>query len=94
MPKPRDTEAGVRNTQSFRVGIDMPRFRGMNRNADAGAISNEEFWTLVNIRLSGDGPITSRPGLEPVLDSALDGCVVGIFDDRNPSEAFGFFWTL
>lgn len=91
MPQPENQELGIRSTLSLRVGIAPERFRGMDRESDPGALSVEDFYLLENVRLNG-GAILCRPGLVSEIDDALDGCVIGIWDDRNES-LFSLVWV-
>lgn len=89
----KDAERGIRSPLSVRVGIDLPKFRGQNEQQDPAAINDDQFQRLENVRLDGTA-IKPRPGLAALLDEEMDGCVIGLFDDRNQTLAFGLFWTL
>lgn len=92
MPQPDGQELGVRSPFNIRVGLDVPRFRGMNRQSDAGAIGDDQFWLIQNARIDGTG-IKNRPGLSALFTEALSGCVYGIFDDLNPADdGNAIFW--
>lgn len=79
MAQPKGSEKGVRGVYSLRVGLDIPRFRGVNREHDPGAIGADEFQYAENVRHDGMR-LKSRPGLAKVNGSAqLTGKVMGIF---------------
>lgn len=82
---PDGSEGGVRSPFSNRVGIDLPTFRGTNRQDDPGAIGEDQFWTLQNVRVDGAG-VGCRNGLSEVFTNAMDDCIYGIWDDRNPPD--------
>ncbi len=75
-------ESGIRSPYHLRLGIDIPRWRGLNKEKDPGAIGDDEFQEAVNIRILPNGAIRPRGGQSKVNTSAMAGCVEGIFDDE------------
>lgn len=72
---------------------NFPPFRGMSQpdftggvgdtyTGDPATISPNQFFYLQNVRFTG-GSLVCRGGLSKANQEAEDGCIVGIFDDRN-----------
>ena len=87
----RGTERGVKTPIRLRVGVDVPRFTGVNTQYDPAAIADHELQLFENGRWSGSDLI-ARSGLEKVINTPLSGCVDGIYDDREPASS-GLLWT-
>ena len=88
MANRKGQEQGNRSPRQFRTGIDIPYFKGLNRDYDAGAISDTELQDAINIRLIG-GRIDCRGGQEKLNETPLDGCVWSI--DDLPMPTVGLF---
>lgn len=89
MPGPKNQELGTRSPYRQRMGIDIPTFRGVNKEADPGAIDNSQWQHAYNARIAAGG-IVSRGGQEAALDSAVDGCIYGMIDVNGQA---GFVFT-
>lgn len=79
MARPRAQEQGVRTTDSFRGGADVSAWAGIDKQNDPGAIPDNSFQVLINIRNRG-AKLVDRPGLTKIHTTALEGVVRGIFD--------------
>jgi hypothetical protein len=79
LPAPKGKEQGIRQRFSARAGIDLPRWRGKNKQDDPGGIGDDEFQELINIRHKGT-KLVNRPGLTRIHTTVLDGEVKGVFD--------------
>lgn len=87
MPKGSPKELGARTPFSLRAGIDVPRFGGINKQRDPGAIGDEEFQELINVDWK-ETKLVNRAGLTKLHSTALDGEVRGLFDPTL-AGAFG-----
>jgi hypothetical protein len=83
----RQPELGTKSPIRRYVGFDFESFRGVNLEADPGAISPEELQAGINIRILPSGQLVGREGQEKAYADALAGCVTLIFDDEEPSAA-------
>lgn len=83
MPTPSGNEQGDVEILRRRVGMDLERFRGVNKNADAAAIGRDEFQELINIEHDGQKPV-SRDGLARFNAVAI-GPVRGLFGTDDDS---------
>jgi len=90
MANRKGQEQGNRSPRQFRTGIDIPYFKGLNRDYDAGAISDTELQDAINIRLIG-GRIDCRGGQEKLNETPLEGCVWSI--DDLPLPVVGIYLT-
>lgn len=63
----------------FRHGLTAKAPRGMNRLLDPGATPTDQFYLLQNCRIKGN-EIVERGGQSKLIDSPLNGAVVGIWD--------------
>lgn len=84
-------EEGIRSPFTLRVGLDVPKFRGENRQNDPASIGDEQFQNLINVRLDGTA-IRPRPGLASLLTTPMSNCIVGIFDDENPTSGTALYF--
>lgn len=74
-------EQGFRNSYEARTGVGgFPPLRGMDKESDPGAIPDNEFAEVVNMRINLDGILQSRGGQGKVYDVALTGKIEGIFE--------------
>ena len=88
MANRKGQEQGNRSPRQFRTGIDIPYWKGLNRDYDAGAISDTELQDAINIRLIG-GRIDCRGGQEKLNETPMDGCVWSM--DDLPLPTVGLF---
>ncbi len=86
MPR-QQPELGTKSPYRLRLGQQIDRFRGINREADPGAIRDDELQDARNIRLTASGQIVPRGGKAKVNASAMSGCVEGLIDDEDPTIA-------
>jgi hypothetical protein len=71
------------NPYRVRLGIDVPRARGVNTEVDPAALPPDQFRRLENVDFRGNR-IVNRKGLAKVNSSgAMTGSVMGIADDRG-----------
>lgn len=66
----------------FRHGLTTRPARGMNRTKDPGALPVDQFFYLQNVRIVGDS-LETRYGQSKLFEPALEGCILGIFDDSD-----------
>lgn len=85
MPK-KQPEMGTRSPFNLRIGINRDTFRGVDKEADPGAIGDEYFQHAENIRIDRSGKVIGRGGQERINSVALSGCVDAIIDDEHPGE--------
>ena len=93
MPK-SPQEEGDKDRFSMRVGVEaVSRLKGMNRQVDAGAIPDDQFYHLENSRIVGAPGGGVRPRFGQLRSSSVDdGDVVGLFDASDigaPTEVGG-----
>lgn len=61
-------------------GSEIPRFGGMRKECDPGALPPEMFREAINVRYKGKGgPMLSRPGQAKLNGIPLTGGIMGIF---------------
>ncbi len=92
MPR-KQPELGTKSPFRLRLGIDIDRFRGVNKESDPGAIQDTEFQELRNVRLLPSGAVAARKGQEALNTSAVTGCVTGIFDDEDVIGTNKLYYT-
>lgn len=64
-----------------RTGVGgFPPLRGMDKESDPGAIADNEFAHVENMRVNIDGILQSRGGQDKVYSVALSGAIEGIFE--------------
>lgn len=85
MPRPTADE-GI-NPYEIRVGVSVPRLKGMNRHDDPAAIEPNAHHLLVNTRMDG-GEITDRPGSSLEYDSQQTACITGMIEFDDPGVGF------
>jgi hypothetical protein len=78
----KQPELGIKSPLQRRVGIELDTWRGVNKEADPGAIGDSELQEAINCRITPSGEIVCRGGQERLLDEAFDDCVTMIFDDE------------
>lgn len=86
MASKNQPEAGIRSPFRMRLGIDFDSFRGMNKEADPGAIRDDEFQDAKNCRILANGMVVPRGGQEAVNEVAMDGDVDAIIDDERKDD--------
>lgn len=79
---PRNSRAaGFRLPYDARTGVEgFPPLRGMDKESDPGAIADNEFAHVENMRVNIDGILQSRGGQDKVYAVALSGAIEGIFE--------------
>ena len=82
MPRPKGQEQGLRNPLILRSGITLPEFHGINKERDPGAIADNQFTDLVNVRLVG-GRVDCRGGQAKLNSIPMDGCILGLWDSET-----------
>lgn len=81
MPRREPLAQGYRLPYEARTGLgSFPPLRGVDKESDPGAIDDNEFAYLENVRINPDGIVESRGGQSPIHTVALSGAVEGIFD--------------
>lgn len=87
-------ESGIRTPLRLRVGVDFDTFRGVNKEADPGAIGDGQLQEGINIRIRPNGAIVNRGGQAKLNNSPMGDCVAGIFDDEVASGTRWWFGNM
>lgn len=75
-----------------RTGISgLTRWRGVVKEGRAAAIGSDRLRDGINVRLQGD-EIANRGGQEKVNTTAVDECIVGIWDAQSEETTAGKLW--
>ena len=86
-------ELGTKSPFRLRLGQNIDRFRGVNREADPAAIRDDQFQDAVNIRLTAAGKVTPRGGQSKVNTTAMDGCIEALVDDEIGDGIGKLYWA-
>jgi hypothetical protein len=70
------------NPYRIRLGIDVPRARGVNTEVDPAALPPDQFRRLENVDFFGNRIINCKGLAKVNSSSAMTGSVMGIADDR------------
>lgn len=95
MPR-KPSELGIKSPFRFRHGTNFDKIRGVNKESDPGAIRDDELQSGINIRITASGKVVPRGGQTKLNTTALDGAVMAIFDDEDPTDVLGsrVYWGL
>jgi hypothetical protein len=87
MAAPKGPELGMRQPLILRAGNGF-EFEGLQKQWDPGGLPPGALQDAQNARLVG-GRLVCRGGLSGAIGDALDGSVIGLFDDREDWVAPG-----